>query len=79
MPDKIAKFIAALDKKTRVRLKRRLLELVKYPYGGGKDVKKLQGAGGEFFRLRMGKIRIVYRVMKGKVEIMDIDYRGNIY
>lgn len=79
MPDKIAKFIKSLDGKTRLRLKRRLLRLKKDPFGYGQDVKKLRSAEGDLYRLRIGKLRIIYRVAEREVEIMDIDYRGNIY
>lgn len=78
MPDKITKFINALDKKIRARLKKKLLELKMNPYQM-KDVKKLQGGTG-MYRLRLGKIRIVYKILENQsMEIIDIDYRGNIY
>ncbi len=78
MPDKISKFINALDKKTRNRLKQKLLELKKDPFRLS-GVKKLKGWGDNVLRLRMGKIRIIYRVKKEDIEVIDIDYRGNIY
>ncbi len=78
MPDKITKFIASLDNKTRARLKAKLLELKTNPFAA-KNVKKLQGRGENAYRFRMGKIRIVYRVIGKDVEIIDMDYRGNIY
>lgn len=78
MPDKIAKFIASLSPKMRAKLKHRLILLKKSPYGG-QDIKKLQGVPGEFYRLRFGKIRIIYEVKNTDIEIVDIDYRGNIY
>lgn len=78
MPDKITKFINALDKKTRARLKKKMLELKMNPYQM-KDIKKLQG-GADIYRLRLGKIRIVYKILENQsMEIIDIDYRGNIY
>jgi mRNA-degrading endonuclease RelE of RelBE toxin-antitoxin system len=41
----------------------------------GLDVKKLVGEQ-ELYRVRKGKIRIVFEVEK---KIIDIDFRGNIY
>ncbi|PIZ76249.1 type II toxin-antitoxin system RelE/ParE family toxin [Candidatus Peregrinibacteria bacterium CG_4_10_14_0_2_um_filter_38_24] len=78
MPDKITKFIKALDEKTRSRLKEKLLEVKKNPFSSG-DIKKLQGTSENLYRLRLGKIRVVYKILKSDIEIVDIDYRGNIY
>ena len=79
MPDKITKFIKSLSAKVREQLKSKLLDLKKNPFGM-KGVKKLKSGSGDFYRLRMGKIRIIYRVIgENGVEITDIDYRGNIY
>jgi mRNA interferase RelE/StbE len=77
MPDKITKFIESLDSKTRVKLKKKLLKLKRDPYGM-KDVKKIQGAK-DIYRLRMGKIRILYQIIGNEVYVIDIDFRGNIY
>lgn len=79
MPDRITKFIKSLDKKTRSKLRQKLLALKKDPFSA-KDVKKLKVSGDiNAYRLRMGKIRIIYKVVGGEVEVIDIDYRGNIY
>lgn len=79
MPDRITKFIKSLDKKTRSKLKQKLLALKRDPFSA-KDVKKLKVSGNiNAYRLRMGKIRIIYRMVNREVEIIDIDYRGNIY
>lgn len=78
MPDRITKFIESLSAKMRLKLKKKLVALKIDPYGM-KDVKKMQGYGENAYRLRMGKLRIVYRIIAENVEIVDIDYRGNIY
>lgn len=78
MPDKITKFIESLDAKTKARLKLRLLELQEKPYYQ-KHVEKMSDRGPNIYRLRVGKIRIIYSLMNGQVEIEDIDFRGNIY
>lgn len=78
MTDKIEKFIKSLNPKLKKRLKERLIELKSSPFKGS-DIKKLEGFDDKTFRLRIGKIRIIYRVDKKEVTIIDIDYRGNIY
>jgi|GEM_PF-2344867 len=78
MTDKITKFIKSLDNKTKERLKEKLMAFKKAPYSN-KDIKKLQGTDNNIYRLRMGKIRIIYKLIKSDIEIIDIDYRGNIY
>lgn len=78
MPDKIAKFIESLDGKMRRRLKEKLVSLKLNPFRA-KGVKKLKSSGGDFYRLRIGKIRIIYKISSKQVEVIDIDYRGNIY
>lgn len=78
MTDKVTKFIQSLDEKTKSRLKEKLLFLKKFPFQQTQDVKKLK-CKGEFYRLRMGKIRIIYKIIGCEIEIVDIDYRGNVY
>ena len=78
MPDKITKFINSLDKRTRKRLKQKLLDLKKDPINFN-GVKKLQNWGKSTYRIRVGKIRIIYRLNQKDITIIDIDYRGNIY
>lgn len=55
------------------------LELLKRDPFRMKDVKKLKGLGEDTYRLRVGKIRIIYRIVNNGVEVVDVDYRGNIY
>lgn len=78
MTDKISKFTNSLDSKTKARLKEKLKQLKQNPFAM-KGVKKLASFGGNAYRLRIGKIRIIYLVNNGDIEIIDIDFRGNIY
>ncbi len=78
MTDKIGKFIDSLDLKTKARLKEKLSQLKQNPFAMT-GVKKLVGVGGTAYRLRVGKIRIIYVVCSGKIKIIDIDFRGNVY
>lgn len=79
MSDTVKSFIDSLDAKTRKRLKKRLNRLKEDPYQRGQDIKKLTNWGEKVYRLRIGDIRIIYRLKGKQVEIVDIDYRGNIY
>ncbi len=77
MTDRISKFIASLDPKTRERLKAKLL-MIKSDSFSTSNIKKLQNHKN-IYRFRLGKIRIIYTIVNNEVEIIDIDYRGNIY
>ncbi|MFA6024753.1 MAG: type II toxin-antitoxin system RelE/ParE family toxin [Candidatus Gracilibacteria bacterium] len=79
MTDKIKKFFDSQDTKTRERLKKKLEELRRNPFLG-KNIKRMTGYGKNVFRLRVGDIRIIYLVNRdSSIEVLDIDYRGNIY
>lgn len=79
MPDRITKFIESLDEKTKARLKEKLSLLKENPFQMA-QVKKLTTWGEKTYRFRMGNIRIIYKVHEDNaVEILDIDYRGNLY
>ncbi len=78
MPDKVQKFIESLDEKLRDALKKKLAELRNDPYEAH-GVIKMKGLV-DTYRLRIGRVRILYIITKEKsIEIIDIDYRGNIY
>ncbi|MBT4384517.1 type II toxin-antitoxin system RelE/ParE family toxin [Candidatus Peregrinibacteria bacterium] len=78
MTSKVAKFLKLLDLDTRRRLVAKLIDLKMNPYGM-KGVKKIKAFGRNVYRLRVGKIRIIYVIVDNKVEILDIDFRGNVY
>lgn len=79
MTNKIQKFFDSQDAKTREKLKSKLAELKKNPFSG-KNVKRMAGYGKNVFRLRVGDIRVIYLVNRdSSIEILDINYRGNIY
>lgn len=77
MTDKIQKFIQSLDVKTRMNVQKRLREIIENTIDK-KQRKKLQGQR-DVYRVRIGKIRILYKQKKDDIEIVDIDYRGNVY
>lgn len=78
---KAAKYISALDKPTKQRIKVGIEGLTEQPPKG--DIKTLQGYSDGRKRLRIGKYRIIYQYhLNERIEIlyiMDVDSRGDIY
>lgn len=78
---KAAKYINALDKPTKQRIKVGIEGLIQNPPKG--DIKTLQGFTDGRKRLRIGKYRIIYNYLPdGEIiilYIMNIDSRGDIY
>lgn len=76
--DKIEKFLALLSKKERGVLFK-ILSNIRAGELKGYDVKPLKGYKG-FFRLRKGKVRIVFvKIENGNHVIVDIAYRKDAY
>jgi mRNA-degrading endonuclease RelE of RelBE toxin-antitoxin system len=75
--DKIHKFLLKLSKKERkiflsIFIDIEALKLEKY------DIKALK-VYKNLFRLKKGKIRIIYTIINQKGRVLDIDYRKDIY
>lgn len=68
---KAIKFLAKQDKPTQKRIKNAIENL---PNG---DVKKMKGV--DFYRLRVGNIRVIYNQDGIIFSIFDIGYRGDVY
>jgi len=79
MTDKIQKFIESLDRKTKEYLKQRISSLRVDPFQKHQDIRRLNGWGKGVYRLRVGKIRIIYQITGNKIQILAVDYRGNVY
>lgn len=74
------KYIKKLDKPTKERIKRALLLLAENPYDTNLDIRRLAGYD-DSFRLRIGKYRVLYKIMDNEIVIFvfDVDSRGDIY
>jgi mRNA interferase RelE/StbE len=76
-----SKYISALDKPTKQRIKAGIEGLTEEPPRG--DIKTLQGYTDGRKRLRVGKYRIIYNYLPdGEIiilYIMNVDTRGDIY
>ena len=72
----VKKDISAFDKKANQRLIKTIENLQSNPY---KNAKKI--IGKEFYRIRVGKYRIVYEIIKKDFEILvyKIGHRKDIY
>lgn len=78
MVDRVKKFLDSLDKKMKEKIHVKLSEVKANPFRVS-GVKKLRGWGENVYRVRIGKIRVIYKVLKEDIEIVDMDFRGNIY
>lgn len=78
MVDKIQKALDKLSPKERVWIKE-LLEMIKAGDVSMLDVKKLKGHS-DIYRVRKGKIRIIYKVTYDSINLIAIERRSdNIY
>lgn len=75
------KFLKHVDKNIFANIKNKIDGLTKIPPEG--DVKPLQGYSDNYFRLRVGKYRIIFRYLTKtdikSIMIIDIGSRGDIY
>ena len=85
--DASLKFLDLITEKEKGRVKEKIKLLAKHisefnilPYKE-MDIKKLSGVWDGFLRLRVGKIRIIFKYFNIDNELMiyGIDFRGNIY
>lgn len=78
---KAAKYINALDKPTKQRIKIGIEGLTENPPKG--DIKVMQGYLDGRKCLRIGKYRIIYRYTQSEaievLYVMNVDSRGDIY
>ncbi len=81
------KSLKTLDKETTEKIRQKLKILVTsienqsiIPFNE-LDIKKMKGNWEGFYRLRIGKIRVIFTVdlISGNVEIYTIGFRGDVY
>jgi mRNA interferase RelE/StbE len=81
------KFLEKIDTKNVSRIREKLASLLHLIEEQGiipfteLDIKKLKGDWDGFFRLRVGKIRIIFTVDSDADELLvyEIDFRGDVY
>ena len=76
---KALKFLDKLDNTRRTFIYEKLSSLKDFPEVN-MDIKKMKGMDN-IYRIRIGKIRIIFDVDKNEsiITIVNIDFRGNIY
>jgi len=75
--DKISKFLLKLKKKERDNLLK-VLKKISILDLDGLDIKKLKNLSN-YFRVRVGKVRIIFEKSKKKAIIRKVDFRNNVY
>ena len=80
------KFLEKQNEKTKERIRLKLKGLTLTIESGiipfrDMNIKRLHGEWKDFMKLRIGRIRVIFRIDKQKDEIYiyEIDYRGGIY
>ena len=74
--DKIEKALARLSEKESRQLRVILSALKNSRSFSGLDVKKLKGHD-DIFRIRKGKLRIIFRSLRGEIFILSIERRSD--
>ncbi|NEO44230.1 MAG: type II toxin-antitoxin system RelE/ParE family toxin [Moorea sp. SIO4A3] len=81
------KFLESADQETTANIRKQLRQLVDaiknpsiIPFND-LDIKKMKGNWEGFYRLRIGKIRVIFTVdlTLGDIDIYTIGFRGNVY
>ena len=85
--NRVVKFLDKLDGKDRERIRLKLKSLVGTIEEQGiipfkeLDVKRLEGEWRGFLRMRLGKMRIIFRIDREDdvLLVYELDYRGDVY
>lgn len=74
------KFLKKITHKNFQQIIKKIKQLQKNPFDKQLDIKKLATMGNSY-RLRIGKIRVIYELdlSNNTLYIWDIDFRGSIY
>lgn len=81
------KFLQSADSETTANIRQKLNQLVSsvenqsiIPFND-LDIKKMKGNWEGYYRLRIGKIRVIFIVdlTLGDIEIYNIGFRGDVY
>lgn len=82
-----AKFLDKLEEKEKERIRLKLKALLAAIESQGLipfrelDIRRLEGEWKSFFRMRVARIRVIFRVDRENdvLLVYDIDYRGDVY
>jgi len=81
------KFLDTITEKEKSRIKEKIKLMAEHINGFNSlpfkemDIKKLSGTWDGFLRLRVGRIRIIFKYVNNDNELLiyGIDFRGNVY
>ena len=81
------KFLKKLNEKDSERIRQKLYILITSIESDGVipfkelDIKKLEGDWSGFFRMRIGKMRLIFRIVtqNDELQVYVIDFRGDVY
>ncbi len=81
------KFLDKITEKDKERIRQKIKTLVLSIEEQGiipfreLDIKKLSGEWSEFFRMRIGRMRIIFKIDREKDDFLvyEIDFRGDVY
>lgn len=73
--EQIVAHLRTLHPDHRIEIRRALLDLAK----GRGDVKELAGSLSGFYRLRIGRYRVVYRYEQKHIEAIFLEHRSIVY
>lgn len=85
--NRAVKFLEKLDEKEKERVRLKVKSLVSAIETQGiipfkeLDVKRLEGEWKGFLRMRIGRVRVIFRIEKRDdvLLVYEIDYRGDVY
>lgn len=79
--DAIGRRLSKLPVSDHKKIKKILQILQENPLPKGKDLKKMSSQNFPLWRIRIGNLRIIYCLLSDKkiIEVVNIDFRGNIY
>ena len=72
------KFMLSLNQKLRDSIETKLRLLSDYPNVKNLDIKKIVGSES-FYRLRIGKYRVLFEIVSNEIIVYKIEHRKNIY
>ena len=80
----VLKFLESLPSEQRNQIKEKINEFLDSLEGQKRvnlDIKKLRGDWEGFMRLRIGKIRVIFKIYKDEkiVVFYEADFRGDVY
>jgi len=76
---RVNKFIDSLPNSERIKEKLRRLRYLKSNQKLGLDIARFKGKQKDRYRIRIGEIRFIFKVVENRIFIDAGDYRGRIY